>query len=537
MLRLFRFLHGALFILAVLVPIARLPAQEKEPVTQRLRGIIDESQEWSGHVIITDDVTIQSGKVIVAAGTVVEFAQKEAGHNPCLTVGAADRTGGELELLGTAEKPVVFRTMPDTNPGHLVVNVYSRLIPAEKPDRSTSQPAVLSRLPNDISWQHVRLENLGYIATKHEGKQDVRLPEPALAFYVLGDAHTVSLADCSFLGCTRLVARAASGARITVAGNRFDQPRDRAAIEVFGREGESSAGPVVISRNTAAAAITVHGAGATIMENILVGPDAAVVVDQDNSESAKITTNYIHNTTEEDDGRYGLNCENPAALIENNIVRGGSSCVWSGSRRMSGNVLIAAPKLSSKVVRVARTHQLVQALPAGAVFERNLLIGPAYSLLMPQPMLPQGSGSDSTETIVVRNNVFDGQSESHRAVQLNSIGRPSTPVAVFNNVFLRVPTLVYSDSKGQTNLVYADHNAVAPSAERAFDQIEVAGVKKGAPGRGAKDVQAADIAALRLSGPPTAPLPDFMQETWRFLGFEIPCRTVCASPYSISTAR
>lgn len=489
---------------------SRLAAQAPGGEVLRLRGIIDKDQQWSGRILITDDLTIQSGKVTVAAGTIVEFAQKEPGRHPTLTVGSADRAAGQLDPQGTAEKPVVFRTMPDTNPGRLAVNVHSRIVLAERSGAGAAQPSGGSRVPNDLTWQHVRFENLGRVTTKREGRQSARVPEAAVTINVLGGAHVLSVVECTFDDCTRLVVRAGDGAQVTIVGNRFSMPKERASVEVFGREGTQPAAAIAVNRNVGGAGLCVRSAPAMILDNVLVGPDAAIVVAGDASGGTRITGNYVHNTTEEDDGRYCLNCENPAALIEDNIFRGGSACVWSGSRRMSGNVLIAAPRLTSKVVRMARTHHLVQALPAGATFERNVLIGPAFSLLTPQPMAtaPE-AGNDGATAIVIRHNVFDGFAESNRAIHLNTPGRPPVPVAVFNNVFLRVPTLVYSEMKDGASLTYADHNAVAPPAERAFEQIEVSGAKRGEPGWSAKEVTKPGAAALGLSATPPSLLPDY----------------------------
>jgi len=486
--------------------------QPTTPAVQRLRGIIDQDQTWSGLILITDDLLIQDATVTITAGTTVEFAYKSPGHHPTLTVGSADRSGGYLKLLGTGEKPVTFRTRPDTNPGRLVINVRSRIVPAEA---GASDPLKLTPseyTPSDVTWQHVRFEDLGYSLTRQSGEREARLAEPAVTFNMIGAAHTLGVVSCTFENTTRLLVRAADGARITITANRFDRPKQRASLEIFGHEGAAPAGAITITRNSLAAGIRLNAATATIANNVLIGPDAAIVIQEDDSSETQITENYIHNTTQEDDGHYCLKCGNPNALIKGNIFRGGSYCVYYGSRRMSGNVFIAASSLSGRLVKKARTHQLVHALPPGATFERNLLLGPAYSLLMPQPHEWLHREEKATNPTIVQHNLFDGFSDSNRAVHLNPLGRTQVPVAVLNNLFLRVPSLVYDEGKTGTALTYADHNAVAPPAPRAFDQIKISGLNRGDPGWGANDVQCSDVASLGLAAPFRRPVPNYDAE-------------------------
>lgn len=283
--------------------------------------------------------------------------------------------------------------------------------------------------------------------------------------------------------------------------------------------------------NLASAVISVNGA-ADVGENILIGPSAAIVVRASLAlgspvgfvaggstslvqesfpapAETKIRGNYIHNTTAEDDGHYCLNCEDPGALIDGNILRGGTACVLNGSKRMNGNVFIAAAHLNSKYVKNAHTHQLVGALPAGATFERNLLLGPGYSMLVPQPAALAKNAEPAQSPIIVRRNLFDGFSESNRAIHLNTPGRSSAPVAVLNNIFLRVTTLVYDEGKTENTLTFEDYNAIAPPPARPFDQVEIAGVKMGGAGWGAKDVRLPDVASMRLVALPKDPPGDF----------------------------
>ncbi|HVP13656.1 MAG TPA: hypothetical protein VMV94_20950 [Phycisphaerae bacterium] len=491
------------------------PSSDQPPPaaeTQRLRGIIDKDQTWSGTIIITDDLTIQDATVTVSPGTTIEFAQAGPEHPPTLTVGSAASATGELKVLGTAQQPVTFRTHEGTNAGRVIINVRSRLIPSSPQalgSKPAAQPAVV---PNEVTWRYVRFENLGHLQTKPGGGgTKTQVAEPAIAFNATGGAHTLQISECSFAKCCRLEVRAAEGAKVSITGNRFGDEKERVAIEVIAGEGDKGTGSLVVSGNTASAAINVDGA-ADIIENILVGVNAAIVLRNSGAAEAKICGNYVHNLAQEDDGRYCLNCEDPGALIDGNVLRGGTTCVLNGSKRVSGNVFIAALHLTSKYVKSAHTHQLVGALPPGATFERNLLLGPAYSMLVPQPAALAKDTPPAKGPTIIRHNLFDGFSDSNRAVHLNTAGRSSAPVAILNNVFLRVTTLVYDEGKTENTLTYEDYNAIAPEQARRFDQVQIAGIKMGSAGWGAKDIQLPDIGSMQLSAVFKEPPGDFDDE-------------------------
>ncbi len=515
-------LAAVVYCLALLGGVETAPAQQAgsgpQPVpsaaeVRRIRGIIDKDQSWSGTVIITDDVTIQDATVTVNPGTTVEFAHAAPGSHPTLTVGTATSAAGELKVLSTAEQPITFRTRETTNAGHIVVNIRNSITygPAHgNLPGGTSRPV---SVPNDVTWRYVRFERLGFLRPQRASASKARLVEPAVAFNLLGGPHKLNLLDCAFTGCTRVEIRAGNGAEITAADNRFNEEAERSALQVLpGGEGWKSGTRANIRGNVLSAALSVEGLVALVAGNIVVGPGACLVVKEDGSAESRIIDNYIHNTTTEDEGRYCLNCENPAALIEGNIIRGGTMCVLNGSRRMSGNVFIGAARLSSRYVRDARTHQLVAALPQEATFERNLLLGPANSLLVPQPAASPPKGDGAKGPTIIRHNLFDGFGESSRAIHLNSAGRPSAPVAVMNNVVLRVPTLVYDEAGTDDTLTYADYNAAAPPLPRPFDRAAIAGIAMGKPGWAANDICFDDVAALRLAAAPQAPPADFNSE-------------------------
>jgi hypothetical protein len=475
------------------------------PAVQRLHGVIDKDQTWTGTILITDDLTIQDATVTIAPGTIVEFAQAVPDAHPTLTVGSSTSATGDLRVLATAQQPIIFRTREGTNPGRMVVNVRSRIVTGQARGMGLTPATQPASLPNESVWRNVRFQNLGYARAKRSDVGKTQVVEPAVVFHVLGAPHSLSLSTCSFTQCTRLQVRAADGAKITLSANQFESPEDRLAVELIGDEGVKPADMLNIQDNVLAAILSTSGAAANIVGNILIGPDAAIMLKDDASPESRIVGNYVHNTTDQDDGRYCLNCENPNARIQDNVFRGGTACVLSGSKQMSGNVIIGAGRLASHVVKNARTHQLVGALPAGAVFEGNLLLGPAYSLLIPQPAaLPSETFADRGP-IVIRHNLFDGFGDSNRAIHVNAAGRPSAPIAVLNNVFIRVPTLVYDEGASDNTLTYADYNAAAPLPDRPFDQARVVGIALGGPGWAQKDLRFADLASLRLTAVPHEP--------------------------------
>jgi hypothetical protein len=477
---------------------------------RRVHGIIDSDQSWSGTVIITDDVTIQDATVTVNPGTTVEFAQAVPGSRPTLTVGTAASASGGMSVLATAQQPVTFRTREGTNPGRIVVNVRNRISFEQPRGVSVSASSRPTSVPNDVVWRHARFERLGHGRPQRAGAVKAGAIEPAVAFNLLGGPHKLLISNCTFTGCSRVEIHAAAEAGVAVADCNFSEESERVAIQVLG-SGEAAEGgrAVELRGNVLSAAISVGGAAAAVTGNVLAGQDACIVLKDDASPKSRIIDNYVHNTTKEDEGRYCLNCENPAASIEGNILRGGTMCVLNGSRKMSGNVFIGEARLNSRHVKNAKTHQLVGALPAEATFERNLLLGPAHSMLVPQPAATRPDGEQAKGPTIVGHNLFDGFGDSARAIHLNPAGQAFAPVGVMNNVFLRVPTLVYDEAGASGSLQYADYNAAAPTPQRAFDQVSIAGIEMGKQGWAAKDVRFDDVAALGLGAVPKSPPEDF----------------------------
>jgi hypothetical protein len=501
------------FLAVVLAIAAPLAAQ-----TTRLRGIIDKDQTWTGHILITDDLTIQLATVTVAPGTVIEFAAADPGRNPCLTVGTPT-SPGTIEWKATPDQPIVVRSRADARPGCIVVYVTGRRTETAAPADPGADNDARSRepvrfLPDDVAWRHVRFERMGYSRAGPGGRDaPAQITHPAVLVQLRRAAHTFGLSHCTFRDCTRVQFEVADGATVNVLDTTFDATQERVALELIGDPtiGDDAAH---VARNRADAAIHFSAIMATLLENVLIGPFAAVVVQDQPEPRTRIAGNFIHNTTTDDDGRYALSCENPDAVIEDNIIRGGSNCVLVGSRRMHGNVFIGAPRLKSPYVKSARTHQLVQALLPGATFERNILIGPAYTLLVPHPPMGEDAAPAANEPTRIRHNVFDGMERTSRAIQLSPIGRSALTVSIDHNLFLRGSVLACSESQSEDRktLVHWDYNAICPPTDRAFERLTVADKNRGDPGFGKCDLTIETLAALGLAAPPMADVPDVDDE-------------------------
>lgn len=481
---------------AVITPFAY--AQQPGASVRRLRGIIEKSQSWSGRIMITDNLKILGATVTVQPGCIIEFALAAPGTHPSLIVGSDDRDRGELRLLSTAERPIVFRTRPGTNAGRIIVYVRNRIVPEVAPTQPSTQPIEATSEPEKIDWHHVRFENLGYPRVVGLRSRKHSRHEPCLTFKLIGRGQAVRLADCDFDHTTRLQIDADDAAKISVKENHFVHPQERQALDISGWRIKNRPASTAIAANHLAAGIVLNSLPAVVRDNVLIGLDAAIVLRGGSFPQCVVSGNYVHNTTKKDDGRYCLNCENSQARIENNVFRGATTCVLTGSRHMSGNVFIGEANLASPYVRKSRTHQLVAALPAGSLFENNVLIGPAQAMLIPQPLQAPTGGVPTGAPTQIRNNVFDAFGKSGRAIHLNPVGRPAGKVAITNNLFLRTDCAIYDEDNTSTTVIYADHNAYAPPPRRKFDRVQIAGVERGKPGWAAADLQRDDIADLAL---------------------------------------
>jgi len=502
-------------------------AQDAAEVT-RIRGIVDKDATWSGTILITENTILDGASVTVTPGTLIEFCDSRMGGEPILTVGGPEHATARLSLQGTADKPITIRTRPGTGRGRIFVHVLNQADrklddkPTAAPNQPvTTLPAKTEWKPEQLEWRHVRFESLGSVRAGRTPLSErrrlpdrrVTLAEPAVEIRLADGAHTVAFRDCVFEDCQRLTIRGGGDARIVVASNRFARATERVNVEIAATDDGRSAHEVSVKDNWLDASLVCAARGCETAGNTLIGPHTSIVIKGGPSDVVVVRGNYVHCTAPDDDGHYCLDSENPDARIEENVFRGGTTCVQTGTRRMSRNVLIAAASLRSETVRNAKTHQIVAALPPGAVFEGNLLIGPAYSMVIPQaspgPGVSAATADPNAAPTVIRGNVFDGMDGSTRAIHVNALGRAHGRVDASNNLFLRVPTLVYDEAGSENTVVYMDYNAVAPRAERAYERVKIADRRPGDPGWGAKDLILNDLPALNLREPPRPPLGEF----------------------------
>ncbi len=472
------------------------PPDDARPLVRRIRGIIDTDETWAGRVIITGDLQVLGATVTIHPGTLVEFADAATEGGPTLTVGSPRADGGALRILATPKEHVTFRTKSGTRRGRIMIHLHNRRVVSPRGAGDIEDaPTPVASQPATLAWRHVRFEQLG-------GEPNA----PAITIDLSGAGQDVTITDCAFVQSARLLVKAGDRATVTIANNRFREERSRVALEVSGDATRPMSGAVTLARNSLTAAILVDGPPAEIKENVLIGLNASIVVRGNTSTQTSIEGNYVHNTTTNDDGRYCLSAENPDARIENNIFRGGSVCVLHGSRRMSGNVLIAAPRLDVAGAKTTPTRELVGSLPHDSVFERNLLLGPAHAVLVPQPAGSRPDRKIADSIIRVRRNTFDGFGTTARAIHLNPPGHRAAKVSVAHNVFVRVRSLVFDESRTPATLVYADRNAYAPPPPRPFDRATVAGIRQGQPGWSASDIERQTLNELGLlSAPPHLP--------------------------------
>lgn len=426
----------------------------------RVGGVIDKDVTWHGHVLITERTQIRGATVTVDPSTTIEFAAGPRDPAPALLVGT-DGDGGRLLLPGTSTEPITIRTRANSRAGHVVVRVAG-----EKP----------------LEWTHVRFDGLGHRVTDEAAA--VPMPEPrgaarpggtplfAPSVYLLADraGDHVRLDRCEFRGCARLAIRLGGQAVAVVRYGQFRDGIERHDVQVSSLTG----GRCEIVANRMQQLVEVTGTSVDVRDNLMIGPNTALSIESESQPPSRIVGNYIHNTTEQDDGRYCLKCRDADAEIRDNVMRGATYVVLEGSRTMTGNVFVANPNLRSQVVRNARTHYLVAALPGRARFEENVLLGPAYALMATQsarrPGTP-GTMTDPIRDLYIARNVFDGFGGTGQAIRLNVLAKEPVEARITENLFLRVDAVVLDESRQPGVVREAGSNVIAPRPARVYDGV------------------------------------------------------------------
>lgn len=431
------------------------PGAANQATVRLVGGEVSADATWDGLVVIRGSLQIVGATVTVQPGTTIEFAA-ESGGNPLLVVGSGDK-GGRLVMQGSPDAPIVVRTREGSKSG-----VIRAIVPAGQ----------------NLDWRFVRFQGLGFrdeVAALKEsvvGRKGERVSTtPAVALVADVGRSEVRLESLRFVKCGRMALRTGTDATGSVKQCTFEAGSERVDLEM---NGVGHAAYAVIG-NRFGGGVDASGATLHFEGNILTGPRAGFAIHVGGERPARVIGNYVHNSTKSDDGSYCLKCADADAEIRDNVLRGGTYVVLEGSRRMSGNVMVSGGELASKVSKAAKTHYLVADLPEAAEFERNVLMGPAYSLLATQAA--KGGAQSAGETargLMIRGNVFDGLGGTGPAIRLNVMAREAVGATIVDNTFIRVETVVMDEGRVAGSVKTFARNTIAPMPGRAFEGVTIA---------------------------------------------------------------
>ena len=466
-----RFVFEAFWTLLLLAlwapPLRPAIAQTVPPQT------IDKDSVWSGIVEIRNEVCIRDAKVQVEPGSTIRFMGTGGSRGASIRLGGSldrERMSGRsrLVLAGTSDRPITVETPDGNPPGFITGDLQSGC---------------------SLVARHVVFRRVGSVVA---GKS----VSPAV-FLILGSQDgDLWLTHCRFSECARvLVQFIVSGTTAEISGCTFARTADDTAIELLG----TGQGPRVISDNVSDAAFRVECPQTALRDNVLVGQWAAINVSSANTHGVSITDNYVHCTTDRDEGRYALRCASAEALVTNNVLLGGTYVIEQAPRTVTGNVLVGTatlrsnPAVSSGVVSgpaATTTHYLLsKPAPLSRVTD-NLFLGPGYSAI--------SAGRESPQ-LHIEHNLFDGWGVARRAVHFNALlaAPRDKPLAatMTGNVFTRYGSVPIVDAARQIGTVaHAGLNVFAEVGEPLYQTSDV---QKVAPG----DRVLRTFAELRLQAP------------------------------------
>lgn len=416
-------------------------------------ALIDEDQQWTGTVVIRENVTIRQATVRVTAGTTIRF---EAGGATApqliLSGGKYAIDGGDqparLLLQGRVDRPIEVLTPPDLPAGTIVGAPGGRCVLQARYCHFSglgsdvpARPAIGMELvsPRDDLWlDHCRFENCA-----------------ALEVLAMGPTGTVAVENCLFAdtqGRQAMLFRGGGSGVKTVRGNIAD------------------------------AALRIDCPQILIEDNVLIGPHAAIAVPSLTNGAIRIVGNYVHCTSELDDGRYVIKCDTADAVLADNVLIGGTYTVASAPRVVTGNVLVGVGGLQASfeisdlrlegLKSTTTTHQLLAGLATGAEVRDNFFLGPAYAALVT---------AGETSDISVEHNIFDGWGQARRAIVFNVVpGKPVRAKLSFN-VFTRyTQTAVLDQVGGGETLQSVGHNYFADIGGELYEKLaRVEGLAEG----------------------------------------------------------
>lgn len=491
---------GLFLAIALAGPSLAAPPED----VRRVRGIIDKDETWSGTVLITDNLSIVGATVRVNPGTIIEFAGGDPKRHPILAVGAEPNpirpdgvekpetlvAAGRLEMQGTVDQPIIVRSNPRSGPGRMVVTVRNVVTPARLEGGKVAESAPATQAADRLAWRHVRFERLGNIERRREMARDVDFWQPGVQILIRKGGQEVSLENCEFRDCAHLFVVSDADCEVSIRGCRFEKAADPSSVKLVTLDQITLAKSIRFVENFAAGMVTLSAGPCEVVNNRLIGLTAGIAVRSESTGSIRVESNYVHCTDESDTDRYVLSLERPDAEVRNNVLIGGAYVVYQGSRRMSGNVLIAARRLSNDTGGKVRTRRLVRSLPAGSVFEGNVLIGPALALMGPQrPLRPERSALKdappdiaANKSTVIKGNVFDGFDGQTRALQLGLSQAEGGAIEMYDNLVLRCGPMVADSTLKSDGMAFADYNAIVGGPENPFQRCAVAGRRAGEEG-------------------------------------------------------
>lgn len=436
------------------------------PDALRARGILDRDTLWSGHVLITDDTTVLGATLTIAAGTLIEFAaapNKTTG--PTLTIGSEKGLPGWLTVASTHDRPIVMRTREGRPNGAMVIHARS----VDRRRRAAGEEAGAA----ELNLSNVSFEGLG------------NADRPAVEMFLRDPSGLVVVDRCLLNRCGRLRVVQCSEASVDLSRNRITAPAGATALELVGgafqhakgaAENRAAALPVAelrVRENQIAGRLRLIGAAAEVQSNLLIGEDAAVVIEGRAGGTCVVRENFVHQVSRRwSRGAACLDCEDPDARIVGNILFGGSVVVSRGSLDMSQNVLISPGEVEGEKGRATLARAVVDRLSAGARFEGNIVIGPAHTLLgvagaASTTGMPPGRLKPSEAATLIRRNTFDGGRVGSRGIALAAEGS----CEIFDNEFRSTWPAVVDETLGAVRIGTLDYNARGEPADRAYRKV------------------------------------------------------------------
>ncbi|MBX3395935.1 MAG: right-handed parallel beta-helix repeat-containing protein [Phycisphaerae bacterium] len=462
----------AMFILSNPLVTATQPNSPEKPATndrdgsaRRIRGLIHQDQTWSGRILIIGDTQIIGAVVDIEPGTEILFAGAEPGHNPVLTVGSAEEKHGSIRLAPDEARPVYFGVAEHAQPGAIIV-----YLPPPPPNDS----AAGSR----FRWRGVRFTGVGFERADRKGATKTASQRvPAITVNCAENGTTVELDDCRFTDGSGVLIRAGADSRIKITDCELAAV-DATSLTISRTARPDFAGKIDIRDNNLNSGIMLDGVNGEIVGNTIAGDSASLLITSRIGTGSRIEDNLLNRRCAATPGTYALSVNSPASTITNNIIIGAETCVLAGPRTMMGNIIMAQPPAAHSFDQ-PRSRKLVASLPQGARFEKNYLIGPTGAMLAPWPMRSPGADSEpERRRTTIKNNVFDGAGNTAWAVELDAAGRP-VPIAIENNLFMRLENIVINKSGGPIDDFTAGFNAFYPPPRRKYDRFDPAETEPG----------------------------------------------------------